>query len=791
MKKTLLLLVIVFSFCLLSDCGGGGSAGSAVASHFSVTAPAMAIAGTAFQVIVTALDASNDVAVSYSGTVHFSSSDGQAMLPANSTLTNGTRTFSVTLKSGGNQTIAATDMVTASITGISNSISITDPATHLSVTTPAAATAGVAFNFTVTALDALNNTAIGYSGTVHFTSTDSQAVLPANSTLTNGMGTFSVTLKSGGSQTIAAADMVTASIKGTSNSIDVSPASAANPVPLINQPLIPTAVAPRSAALTLAVNGTGFVSGSVVRWNGSPRTTTFLSKSKLTAAILASDLSTPNTASVTVVNPAPGGGTSNVSFFEITQSTSWVALSNPTQFSVGSSPFSIATGEFNGDGKLDLAVANDFSNSVSILLGNGDGTFRPAAAYSAGSGPIAIAVGDFNADGKLDLAIANNGSGDVTVFLGNGDGTFQPGVAYSAGSGPIAVAAGDFNADGKLDLAVANNGSGDVTVLLGRGNGTFEPGAIYTTGQGASSVAVGDFNEDGKLDLAVTNNISNNVSILLGKGDGTFQPHADYSAGNSPGSAVVADFNGDGNLDLALADTLGNQVSVLLGNGDGTFQSAAAIYNAGFEPSLAVGDLNGDGKLDLAVANIGSGDVTVLLGNGDGTFQPTVTYTTGQGAISIAVGDFNGDGKLDLAVPGTSSTVSILLQTEPVSGPNATVSATTLRFECRNEINSGCQCITSRVATLSNFGSETLNINAITISGPFSQGNNCGSSLEPGRACTIAVKWSETNGGGVLSLFDNADGSPQNVSLSGVKLCPQATGRNVDIGAKPVACVRK
>ena len=574
MKKSLVLVVFVFSLCLLIDCGGGSSAGSAVATHFSVTAPAMAVPGTAFQVMVTALGASNNVVASYSGTVHFSSTDGQAVLPANSTLTNGAGTFSVTLKSGGSQTISATDIVTASITGKSNSISIAGPATHLSVTGPAAATAGVVFNFTVTALDAFNNTAVGYSGTVHFTGTDGQAVLPANSTLTNGTGTFSATLKSGGSQTIAATDTVAASIKGTSNSINVSSASAANPVPLINQPLIPTAVAPRSAAFTLAVNGTGFVSGSVVRWNGSPRTTTFLSKSKLTAAILAPDLSTPNTASVTVVNPAPGG-TSNVSFFEITQSTSWVALSNPTQFSVGSSPFSIATGEFNGDGKLDLAVANDFSNSVSILLGNGNGTFRPAAAYSAGSGPIAIAVGDFNADGKLDLVIANNGSGDVTVFLGNGDGTFQPGVAYSAGSGPIAVAAGDFNADGKLDLAVANNGSGDVTVLLGRGNGTFEPGAVYTTGQGASSVAVGDFNEDGKLDLAVTNNISNNVSILLGKGDGTFQPHADYSAGQSPGSAVVGDFNGDGDLDLALADTVGNQVSILLGNGDGTFQSGS------------------------------------------------------------------------------------------------------------------------------------------------------------------------------------------------------------------------
>lgn len=227
MKKSCLLILSLFGLCLLNGCGGGGGGGttpsSATATHFSVTAQATATAGTAFSFTVTTLDASNNVATSYSGTVHVTSTDGQAVLPVNSTVTNGTATFSATLKTGGGQTITATDMVKASITGTSNSIIVVGPATHFSVTTAAAtATAGTAFNFTVTALDALNNMTTGYSGTAHFTSTDGQAMLPANSTLANGTTIFSATLKTVGSQTITATDTVTASITGTSNPINVS-----------------------------------------------------------------------------------------------------------------------------------------------------------------------------------------------------------------------------------------------------------------------------------------------------------------------------------------------------------------------------------------------------------------------------------------------------------------------------------------------------------------------------------------------------------------------------------------
>jgi uncharacterized repeat protein (TIGR01451 family) len=196
--------------------------GSATATHFTVSAPATATAGTAFNFTVTALDASNNTATAYTGTVHFTSSDGQAILPADSTLTNGVGTFSSTLKTAGAQTITAKDTVTASITGTSNAINVSSgAATHFTVLAPAAATAGTAFNFTVTALDTSNNVATGYSGAAHFTSSDGAAVLPANSTLSSGVGTFSATLKTDGSQTITATDTVTASITGTSNAINV------------------------------------------------------------------------------------------------------------------------------------------------------------------------------------------------------------------------------------------------------------------------------------------------------------------------------------------------------------------------------------------------------------------------------------------------------------------------------------------------------------------------------------------------------------------------------------------
>lgn len=219
MKKSLLILLLLCGVRLLEGCGSGNH--QTTATHFSFAIPSNATTGVGLSFTVTALDASNNTVTTYSGTVRFTSSDSQATLPAASMLTNGAGTFSATLKTSGAQTITATDTVTTSITGTSNSISVIGPATHFSVAVPSNVTTGVAFGVNVIALDASNNMTSRYAGTVHFTTSDAHASLPANSTLSNGTGTFSMTLKTIGSQTITATDTVTASIAGTSSSISV------------------------------------------------------------------------------------------------------------------------------------------------------------------------------------------------------------------------------------------------------------------------------------------------------------------------------------------------------------------------------------------------------------------------------------------------------------------------------------------------------------------------------------------------------------------------------------------
>jgi len=561
------------------------------------------------------------------------------------------------------------------------------------------------------------------------------------------------------------------------------------PVPVSSQPLIPDAIRPGAAGFKLTVNGTGFVSGSVVKWNGSARTTTFVSSARLTASILASDIAKLGTAAVTVVNPSLGA-VSNTTFFEVTNSTTFAAVEVPS-FLSENEPASVAVGDFNGDGKLDLAVGGATPISVvSIFLGNGDGTFQPAASYGSGSGFGSIAIADFNRDGKLDLAVTDNGNNNVSVFLGNGTGTFRSPARHTVGSGPSSVAVADFNGDGKLDLAVANSGSGNVSILLGNGDGSFRSAEDYGAASGPSSVAVGDFNGDGKLDLAVTNSRSNNVSILVGNGDGTFRRAVDYSVGSSPSSVAVGDFNGDGKLDLAVANNGSSNVSILLGNGAGSF-GTAHNYAIGPNPStVVVADFNGDGKLDLAVASgnccsttlTGPGKVSFLLGNGNGTFQSALSFKSDQSATAAALGDFNRDGRLDLVVTDPAGgAVAILLQPPFISGPNATLSTTRLSFECRNLVGGGCGCVTSGSVTLTNFGTQPLNISGITTTGPFQQSNNCGTGLAPGRSCTVNVTWLEKqgSGSGVLAFADNAPGSPQNVSLSGEKLCNPALASDI------------
>ena len=561
-------------------------------------------------------------------------------------------------------------------------------------------------------------------------------------------------------------------------------AQPANPVPLINQPLVPAAATPGGAAFTLTVNGTGFVSGSVVQWNGSPLATTFVSGSSLTAAVPASDIATASTASVTVVNPSPGGGKSNVRFFEIVDPTLSVTL-NGTDYAAGGSPTSVTTGDFNGDGKLDLAIANGFSSAgtVSVLLGNGDGTFQSLVAYTVGNSARDVTAADFNGDGKLDLAVSNNGGSSVSILLGNGDGTFQSQTQYSTGSGPWGLTAADFNGDGKLDLAVTNDGAGTVSILLGNGDGTFQPNVDYATGSNPESVAVADFNRDGKLDLAITDKTSNTITILLGNGDGTFSPGVSLATNPYPRWVTAADLNGDGYLDLAEVTDYPSPptVAIYLGNGDGTFQSPVTYPIASDGTSVVTGDFNGDGKLDLATSdfNGGSGNtVSILLGNGDGTFQPHVDYPTPSGPNQLIAGDFNGDGRLDLAVADQGATsVSVLLQATSIS-----LSPAALQFGTQMEGTSSA----SQTVTLTNTGYLPLDNFSIAVSGTdatdFSQTNTCGPSLAVGASCTIGVTFTPAQPGpltAAVTITGNAAGSPRSATLSGTGVV--SSGPNVTL----------
>jgi hypothetical protein len=438
---------------------------------------------------------------------------------------------------------------------------------------------------------------------------------------------------------------------------------AQNPVPFISQPLVPSAFAPSvpGRTFTLTVDGTGFVSGSVVNWDGHPRTTMYVNGSKLYAYILSTDTAQASTAWITVVNPAPGGGTSNVVFLPINNPTSSVSFEPRVNYTVGANPQYIATADFRHEGKLDLVSANYGSGTVSVLLGNGDGTFRPQMQYAATSYAQAPIVGDFNRDGILDLAVP--GYGDVAILLGRGDGSFGPPAFYSDNGAYHGITA-DFKGDGKLDLAIADSG---VSILLGNGDGTFGPAVEYQAGGFSTTVATGDFNRDGILDLVTSNYDENTVSVLLGNGDGTFRTHVDYATGNNPVGVTVADFNGDGKLDLAVAipapgDQGPGAVSILLGNGDGTFRPRVDYPTSAGAIRIDVGDFNQDGKLDLAVSTVGP-SVDILLGNGDGTFQPALSFPTGGRPWNPAAADFNGDGHLDVATGNwDDGTISVLLQ---------------------------------------------------------------------------------------------------------------------------------
>ena len=337
----------------------------------------------------------------------------------------------------------------------------------------------------------------------------------------------------------------------------------------------------------------------------------------------------------------------------------------PVTYSAGRSPTFVATGDFRGIGVKDLVTANYYDASVNVLLGNGDGTFQAAVRYATSPFPNSVTVGDFNGDGALDLVTTGSAAGEffLSVLLGNGDGSFQAAVTYPLDRQVSVVAAADFNHDGSLDLVTTNPYESTVSMLLGNGDGSFQAAVTYPVGRGPNAVALADFNGDGALDLVTAN--SETVSVLLGNGDGSFQPAMDF-----PGiyggltSIAVGDFRGNGMLDLIVTanSAFASSVYVLLGNGDGTFARPASVFATDQPGNVAVGDFDGDGKLDFVVTtNYPSyRGIALLYGKGDGSFRPGSYYYVTPGLFSLAVDSFQGTRFPDLAVVN-DAVVSVLL----------------------------------------------------------------------------------------------------------------------------------
>jgi len=539
------------------------------------------------------------------------------------------------------------------------------------------------------------------------------------------------------------------------------------PVPFV-QAISPVSVAPGGNSFTLTVTGANFIPASTVLWGPSQLATTYVSSTKLTATVSAAMIETSGTGWITVFTPSdicnPGGGTSNVMYLPVVGTVPSLTFVE-SQNNGAPGAWGVIAGDFNKDGMLDVVTANRGSNTVTVYLGNGNGTFQAGQQITVFTGPFGLAVGDINHDGNLDLIVTSlfaSGSGGIAVLLGNGDGTFQSPTLFTTDHGQsLAAALADVNGDGKLDL-IAGDATGGVAVFLGNGNGTFQAPIIYGASLGQiGDIRVADLNGDGALDLIVAN--ESVVATLLGSGNGTFQSPTSVNVPGSVGT-VIGDFDGDGKLD-AVASSFNSATVFLKGNGDGTFQSGVTIATSA-NRGIQIGDFNGDGKLDFVTQDQTGQKLDFYIGNGDGTFQAVQSFGTDLGPqFTFAVGNFATGGGLAVAAAGTSNHM-VFFQTAVVVSPAV--------------VNFGSLAIGSTsdpmTVTVTNSTPAIVNISGVTISEAGSSvdfhqtSTTCTSTLAVGASCTVQVTFQPTVAGPIsasVEVTDDAVGSPQSATLSG------------------------
>lgn len=457
---------------------------------------------------------------------------------------------------------------------------------------------------------------------------------------------------------------------------------------------------------------------------------------------------------------------------------------------VGHAPQALAAGDFNQDGWLDVVTANSTSDDVSVLLGNGNGTFRSAVSFGVGKIPMFVASDDFDGDGKLDLAIALSGSDQIQILKGRGDGFFDPFGSYSTGKGTTFLAVKDLDGDGSPDIVAANSGRFgyyppfSVSVLLNDGSGRMSDPRMYETdgrnGMFPTGVLAEDLTGDGRPDLAITwsqpswRTPNGLISLLVNQGDGRFAVGQVLQAGKTLSAVTGADVDRDGRVDLIATSLFTDSINILLQEKSGVFRPLDPI-RVGFSPvAVRVHDLNGDGIADLVVTNRDSSSVSTLLGNGRGEFREAGHFGVGRAPSGLIVNDFDQDGLPDLATADSSSNgVSVLLNGQ-IALPLPNLSTDALVFELGDEGARG----SVRTVRVSNVGLGPLTVTMVNVRGRnpdvFSlRENRChGVMLRTGDFCTIEIVFSPSSPGtytAEMAILDNADGGPRLVILKGAR----------------------
>ena len=448
----------------------------------------------------------------------------------------------------------------------------------------------------------------------------------------------------------------------------------------------------------------------------------------------------------------------------------------------GSYPASVAVGDFNRDAKSDLVTGNLNAGTVSVLLGNGDGTFLPKHDFDAGTNPYSVVVGDFDLDGNPDVAVVNLGPntavamigggevdeiagtnavfGFLSVLHGNGDGTFAAPTTWPTVRDPSAVVVTDMNGDGKPDLAVTSS-STSAGWIAGNGDGTFAlPSGLSSLA--AYSVATGDADADGNADLATANFSSNSMSVLRGLGGGLVDTRT-YPVGRNPFSVAIGDLDGDGKPDVATANIGSGTSTVLLGNGDGTFGARTELPMGGEPRAVRIGNLGSDAGPALMVANSLANTVSVLLGLGTGTVGARTDFGVENNPFAMAIGDLDGDGRPDLAVANaTSNTLSLLFQRQAPLAMGVTLDPQTFNLRAMGH------WVTAYLEPPALFTADQIDVSSIRLNGQVS--------VDP----TAPVAIGDHNGNGVPDLMVKFDRGAVELTLSEGAAVPVTVTGTVD-----------